>query len=552
MPNFPVKTALAFATALAALAAYRLADPTKGLSPAIFPETAHITLFRQDPSRRPTQPLNGIQQPQPTSAQAPPNPCTLNGLSPGSGGQIAKKGTPHPPVSPYFIDVCGNLDPFFAALHHLEVPGTDGPQTLTILHYGDSPTTADLITGDVRELLQQRFGNAGTGFILPAKPWAWYQHRGVDLSDSGWTISTAVGKGREEVYGLGGASFEGSPGASTRLTLKEPTTSGASIEVAFLYRPNAGSVSVSTNGNILETFSTALDPSSSALATSRPNWHTVSLPPETRTIELKAVGAPIRLFGINLLSGHPGVLYDSLGLNGASTSVLSNGFNAQAWAAALQHTRPALVIINYGTNESGFGAYVDKQYEPTLRTAIARIRAALPGEPILVMSPMDRGRRSGVDQIETYDTIPRIVAIQRRVAAELNCAFFDTFNAMGGDGTMSRWYTGHPRLVAGDLIHPTPQGASMVAQLFVHDLSLAYDRYLGHPPTPQTSRPEPLPAAHLNPAETPPTHPLPTASKPKPSAAGEPIPQVTPPATPEANPEPPPIPPTPSPEAPHA
>ena len=544
MPNFPVKTALAFATALAALAAYRLADPTKGLSPAIFPEAAHITLFRQDPSRRPTQPLNGIQQPQPTNAQAPPNPCTLNGLSPGSGGQIAKKGTPHPPVSPYFIDVCGNLDPFFAALHHLEVPGTDGPQTVTILHYGDSPTTADLITGDVRALLQGRFGDAGRGYLLTARPWAWYQHRGVDLADKNWTISTAVGKGRPEVYGLGGASFTGDASASTRITLTDPSQNA--LDLSFLAQPNGGSVAISANGSVLQTISTAAD-------TPRPASQTVPLPPNTKTIDLKPTGETVKLFGETLLSGHPGVLYDSLGLNGASTSVLSNGFNADAWATALRHTRPALVIINYGTNESGFGAYVDKQYEPTLRTAIARIRAALPGQPILIMSPMDRGRRSGVDQIETYDTIPRIVAIQRRVAAELNCAFFDTFNAMGGDGTMSRWYTGHPRLVAGDLIHPTPQGASMVAQLFVHDLSLAYDRYLGHPPARQTPRPEPLPAAHLNPAETPPpTHPLPTASKPKPSAAGEPIPQVTPPATPEANPEPPPIPPTPSPEAPHA
>ena len=142
-----------------------------------------------------------------------------------------------------------------------------------------------------------------------------------------------------------------------------------------------------------------------------------------------------------------------------------------------------------------------------------------------------------VDQIETYDTIPRLVAIQRRVAAEQNCAFFDTFNAMGGDGTMSRWYTGHPRLVAGDLIHPTPQGAAIVARLFVHDLSLAYDRFLGTTPRPPAQptalKPPPGPTPH---PPSQPTLPSPASSKPKPSAAGEPLPppppQPTPPATP--------------------
>jgi lysophospholipase L1-like esterase len=543
--NFPLKTALALATAVAALAAARHLDATKGLSPAIFAEAAHVQFFRHAPSAYP-----------PTIAAAPPaRPIgtqadgTLCPILPG----VSPK-TSHRPVSPYLIDDCGTLDPFFAALHSLEMPTKPGdPETVTVLHYGDSPTTADLITGDVRELLQSRFGDAGRGFLLAAKPWAWYGHRGVDLSDKDWTTSTAVGKGREEVYGLGGASFEGTPGASTQITLKNPNQT--TIEIAFLARPNGGDLAVSANDTTVETFSTAAD-------APHPAWHTVALPPGSRSIDLKPTSGSVRLFGETLRTGHRGVLYDSLGLNGASTSVLSNGFNNAAWADALQHTKPALVIINYGTNESGFGAYVDKQYEPTLRTAIARIRAALPGVPILVMSPMDRGQRSGVDEIKTYDTIPRIVAIQRRVAAEQNCAFFDTFNSMGGDGTMSRWYTGHPRLVAGDLIHPTPQGAALVANLFVKDLALDYDRFLGHSTPPPTqnlaSKPATQPATpHVAPIQQTPAKPTPpplaVLPKPKPSAAGDPVPVTPEAAKPDASTQPVPAepnPPSPKPEQP--
>jgi hypothetical protein len=97
--------------------------------------------------------------------------------------------------------------------------------------------------------------------------------------------------------------------------------------------------------------------------------------------------------------------------------------------------------------------------------------------PILVMSPMDRGERSGLDEIETMSTIPEIVAIQRQVAAETHCAFFDTYDAMGGDGTMARWYGASPRLVTADLLHPTPQGASIVAGLFLEQLGLGYNRW---------------------------------------------------------------------------
>jgi lysophospholipase L1-like esterase len=136
-----------------------------------------------------------------------------------------------------------------------------------------------------------------------------------------------------------------------------------------------------------------------------------------------------------------------------------------------------LLIVNYGSNESSFGNFVHKQYADELRLAIRRIRVAAPDASILIMSPMDRGERNGLDDIETMSTIPEIVAIQRQVAAETHCAFFDTYDAMGSNGTMARWYAASPRLVTADLLHPTPQGATIVAGLFVEQLGLRYDRW---------------------------------------------------------------------------
>src|SRR5271157_4796313 len=69
------------------------------------------------------------------------------------------------------------LGPFYAAL--LRAERQEPHAVVRILHYGDSPSTADLITADLRALLQRRFGDAGHGVYLIAKPWAWYDHRGV-------------------------------------------------------------------------------------------------------------------------------------------------------------------------------------------------------------------------------------------------------------------------------------------------------------------------------------------------------------------------------------
>ncbi len=96
------------------------------------------------------------------------------------------------------------------------------------------------------------------------------------------------------------------------------------------------------------------------------------------------------------------------------------------------------------------------------------------------MSPMDRGTYLDGDAIATMPAIPRLVAIQRRVAKELGCGFFDTYDAMGGSGTMARWYNGHPRMVAADLIHPSPQGARLVAELLTGQMLIGYERYIQH------------------------------------------------------------------------
>jgi len=85
--------------------------------------------------------------------------------------------------------------------------------------------------------------------------------------------------------------------------------------------------------------------------------------------------------------------------------------------------------------------------------------------------------------------------IQQRVARELDCGFFDTYDAMGGNGTMAKWYEGQPRLVSADLIHPSPQGARIVAKSLTGQLLIGYERYVQHRPSGRNGTPAPPIAA---------------------------------------------------------
>jgi lysophospholipase L1-like esterase len=441
--GFPIKTALAILVLADALMGWRLyVDRGKGLDPAIIAETFRL--------RWPLPP-------------APPVPKTPPIQPQGNGKPQA--------ISPVFVDDTNSLDPFFAALWQLEQANPTqgkGGGVVTILHYGDSPTTADLITGDVRAQLQRRFGDAGRGYTLIAKPWAWYGHRGVEISDHGWKMRTGVGLMREGIYGLGGAAFEGQPGAWSKFRLTE--SQQTAVDVEYLAKPGGGAFAVESDGQQIVEQTTGAETQATA------SVH-VELPPGTKVVSIRPTAGSVILFGADFRRGSSGLLYDSLGLNGATVTVLGRVLQPVLWKQELDRAQPALVIVNYGSNESSFGAFVHKQYAGELRLAIQRLRQAAPGVPILVMSPMDRGERSGLDEIGTMSTIPEIVGIQRQAAAETHCAFFDTYDAMGGDGTMSRWYAASPRLVTADFLHPTPQGAAIVASLFVEQLGLGYNRW---------------------------------------------------------------------------
>jgi lysophospholipase L1-like esterase len=362
----------------------------------------------------------------------------------------------------YLTVPAGSLDTFYAALRRTELkePGA----VTRILHYGDSPTTADSITSDVRRLLQARFGDAGHGFLLIAKPWAWYGHAGTELAASGWKIAPASqSRERDGIHGLGGVSFRGGPGATSLVTLSEDHTDAT---ISYLAQPGGGDFAVQPGDADPVTIHTADDEKHLAFA------H-IALPAGAHTLRLIVTSGNVRLFGYRFDKDQPGIQYSSLGINGAQVEMVARYFEVRQWTEALQQENPDLVVLNYGTNESIYPEYVERQYPEELRTVIGRIRAALPHASLLVMAPMDRGEmKSG--EVVTPPAMELLIEQQRKIAAETGCAFFNTFLAMGGAGTMGRWYEARPRLVSADFMHPLPAGAAIVGGLFEGALIKSY------------------------------------------------------------------------------
>ena len=148
------------------------------------------------------------------------------------------------------IDRPGTLVPFFERLYRLSNGETP---TVHILHFGDSHTASDDLTGVLRELFQSRFGNGGAGFSLAGIPFKGYRRFDVHGGASkGWDaagLRTGEGDG---MFGLGGISISTERAGQTIYL----DADCASVELDYLQQPNGGRVALSDNGETVKEAST--------------------------------------------------------------------------------------------------------------------------------------------------------------------------------------------------------------------------------------------------------------------------------------------------------
>ncbi len=395
---------------------------------------------------------------------------------------------PSPPVGRALLEHPEALRRFFEALARLD----DGTATsdVRITHFGDSHTAADVLTGTVRRDLVARFGDGGRGFVALGKPWKFYNQDGVRVGSHDFVPERGhlhhgkfVGDG---LYGLDGVSVEASKKGARAFT--DVSVPVSRIEVSYLEQPSGGSFELYVDGAPAARVSTRAHAKGSG-------FRVVDVAEGQHQIEARAEGdGDVRLFGVALDRATNGLTLDALGINGARvTTVLA--WDEGHFKEQLAHRNPDLVVLAYGTNESG-DATPAATYERQVVDLLGRVARGAPRAACLLLGPPDRAIRSPQGWV-TSPKLLEIIESQKRVASAAGCAFYDQMQAMGGVGAMAAWAAESPPRAARDRVHLTRDGYERVGEVFAADLLRAYDAWRAEtgkpklPPRPASPPPAP-------------------------------------------------------------
>lgn len=370
----------------------------------------------------------------------------------------------------------GGLDSFLAALRQTKATGS---QT-RIAYFGDSMIEGDLITGDLRNSLQTEFGGSGVGYVPVNSITAEFRATIHQSFSPNWREYNLVsGKVPDTCpLGISGHAFlprallENGSSTDTSWVQFQASRQFAPLrrfaEARLFYGPGnaADEVLVTTNGHgVPHTL-----PGTDAV-----NELVLKPGVPARTMRLAfATHAPRPVYGVSFESPQ-GVVLDNFSFRGNSGMSLTR-IPARQLAAFGNLLDYRLVILHYGVNVANASVKDYGFYERAMTRVVDRMQRAFPNASILIIGMSDKSSRIDGEFV-TDPSVPRLLAAQQHLAQRNHAAFWNLFEAMGGENSMVSWVEDTPALANRDYTHVNSRGAHKIAGLLY---SYLLDQY-AHP-----------------------------------------------------------------------
>ncbi len=362
------------------------------------------------------------------------------------------------------------LDSFYIHLQQLK---TNRNATVRITHIGDSHLQADLFSGKLREQLQLAYGNAGRGLVVPYK---------VGRTNEPYTYKTSsnnIWKSKRNI-----AIADSMPIGVGGLTLKTEEMN-ASIQITVGNKPNLNyqfnkvTLFHEKCTNCFDFEITDSCGGTTAMVSSLPSedkkFHSeVPLLNVENTISLntriRSFTHPnyTMIYGLVLENSRPGIVYNTIGINGAEYRHYNKSVYFQEQQKVL---KPNLIIISLGTNEAFSRSFDPAIFKLQVDTLITALKINNPQASLLITIPGDHFRSKKYKN----NNIP----IARNVLIDYcnnnNIAYWDLFEIMGGLGSIAKWHG--KNLTSKDLLHLNRKGYELQGELLYQAIISGFSKF---------------------------------------------------------------------------
>ena len=290
---------------------------------------------------------------------------------------------------------------------------------------GDSFVEGDILSSDLREKLQLRFGGSGAGFAPMASPLTGFR-RTIKTQSKGWDSYNIMQRRNtpaaiSDYYYISGWLCQPSDGASVRW---EGSSDRACLDscrtarILFVSRDDSR-IEVTVNDRDNRTFDIEGSPA----------VRQIVVHDDIRSLSFKVLSGAAGAIGYGaIFESAPGVVVDNY-------SIRSNNGQAMFWTSPTVNAQINemlgydLVILQYGLNilEPGIRSFA--KYGEQIEKMIAYIRQCFPTAAVLVMSVSDRSVKSDSGFVP-MESAPYMAAAQRQAAQNSGAAFWSAYDAM--------------------------------------------------------------------------------------------------------------------------
>ena len=380
-----------------------------------------------------------------------------------------------PVVRPEFVDTCRagltciedfsdstmrGMTNFYEKLD--QIATLDRP--VRIAYMGDSFIEADIFTADLREMLQKKYGGCGVGYVSISNPISGFR-RTVLHRFKGWkrhNVTDTIGFNHQQ-QDISNQYFIPSEGASVTLSGQKKYASLLdTCEMSTIYFRTMDDLNIRAHINGVKARDFAVK--------GREGLQSLTVKGRIGTVKwtVEDVDSVCYFYGATMDPSR-GVVVDNFSVRGSSGKQLMH----VPYSIMKQYDRQReydLVVLQYGLNVVFASGRNYDYYTKAMIPVVEKIKQVFPKASILIVGVGDREERNEYGELHTMPAVKSMIVYQKKLAALTHVAFWNMYEAMGGEGSIVEMVNSKPPMANLDYTHINFRGGKHLAGILFETL----------------------------------------------------------------------------------